>query len=75
MITEATLDDVPQLCELLGDLFEQESDFKPDLAKQIAGLRLIIENPQYGRIFVMRLQGTVAAMVNLLSVVSMHHGG
>lgn len=75
MITEATIEDIPALCGLLGELFAQEADFQPDLAKQVAGLRLILENPQRGSIFVMRCAGVVAGMINLLHTVSLRHGG
>jgi hypothetical protein len=45
-ITEATLDDIPQLCELLTLLFTLESDFQQDVDKQAVGLRQIIENTE-----------------------------
>ena len=75
MIAEATSEDIPALCELLGELFAQESDFQPDRTKQVAGLHLILENPQYGKIFVMRRAGEVVGMVNLLFTLSLRHGG
>jgi len=75
VIDTATNEDIPALCELLGELFAQESDFQPDHSKQIAGLRLILENPQHGKIFVMRRAGTAVGIVNLLHAVSLRHGG
>ena len=75
MIAEATIADIPALCELLAELFAQESDFQPDRTKQVAGLSLILENPQYGKIFVMRRDGTAIGMLNLLHSISLHHGG
>ena len=75
MIDDATLDDLPALCRLLGELFEQEADFRPDPAKQSAGLRLILENPQIVRILVMREEGSVRAMVSLLATVDLCRGG
>ena len=75
MIEEATIADIPALCELLAELFTQESDFQPDRSKQVAGLHLILENPQHGKIFVMRQAGGVVGMVNLLHTLSLHHGG
>lgn len=75
MIAEASIRDIPALCDLLSELFAQESDFQPDRDKQIAGLRLIVENPQYGKIFVMRREGTVVGMVNLLLSISLRWGG
>ena len=75
MITEATIADIPALCELLAELFAQESDFQPNRTKQGAGLRLILENPPYGKIFVTRRTGAVVGMVNLLHTLSLHNGG
>ena len=38
-VTLATEDDVPALSELLGVLFGQEAEFRPDPERQSAGLR------------------------------------
>ena len=75
MIEEAAIEDIPALCELLGELFSEEIDFRPDMARQAAGLELIIANPERGRIFVERREGTVAAMVNLLFIPNVTRGG
>jgi len=72
---EATVEDLPQLCDLLEELFTQESDFKADREKQMAGLRLILDTPRAGRIFVLRREGVVVGMVNVLFTVSTCHGG
>jgi GNAT superfamily N-acetyltransferase len=74
-VAEATLDDIPKLCDLLTILFTQEIDFQPDRDKQSEGLRKIIECPQTGRIFVLRDRTTVIGMVNLLFTVSTALGG
>jgi GNAT superfamily N-acetyltransferase len=74
-ITPATLEDLDPLADLLFDLFSTESDFDPDRAKQVRGLRLIIENPNRGRIFVMRSHGRLIGMVNLLITISTAEGG
>jgi GNAT superfamily N-acetyltransferase len=74
-IEPATLDDVPQLTELLFDLFTLEGDFKPDRSKNMRGLRLILEQPSRGRIFVVRHEGRIVAMVNLLFTISTAEGG
>ena len=71
----ATLDDIPQLCELLALLFVQEAEFRPDRALQAAGLKRIIERPEAGRILVLRDGETIIAMVNLLFTVSTALGG
>lgn len=74
-IDEAAFDDIPQLCELLALLFEQEAEFHPDAAKQTAALRLLVANPQRGRIFVVRDGATLAGMVSLQALVSTACGG
>ena len=61
-IEQATLEDLPQLTDLLLDLFSQESDFTPNRAKQMRGLRLILEQPNRGRIFVLRHNGLILGM-------------
>ena len=53
-IEQATIEDLPQLVELLVALFSEEEDFRPDKSKQEHGLRLILEQPNRGRIFVLR---------------------
>ena len=42
-IEPATLEDLSQLADLLAELFTLEGDFTPDRAKQLRGLRLILE--------------------------------
>lgn len=74
-IEQATLEDLPQLTDLLFDLFSQEADFIPDRAKQMRGLRLILEQPNRGRIFVLRENGTILGMINLLFTISTAEGG
>lgn len=74
-IEQATLEDLPQLTALLGELFTQESDFTADPIKQSRGLRLILEQPNRGRIFVLRKNGMILAMVNLLFTISTAEGG
>ena len=48
----ATGKDLPQLVELLGQLFEQEAEFSPDAAKQEAALKLILADPKVEAILV-----------------------
>lgn len=71
----ATLDDVPQLSELLQLLFAQEAEFEPDTARQQAGLRQIITQPELGCILVLRDASRIVGMVNLLFTVSTALGG
>ena len=74
-IEQATLEDLPQLTDLLFDLFTQEADFVPNRAKQMRGLRLILEQPNRGRIFVLRQNGLILGMINLLFTISTAEGG
>ena len=74
-IEQATLEDLPQLTDLLYDLLSQEADFVPDRAKQMRGLRLILEQPNRGRIFVLRQNGMILGMINLLFTISTAEGG
>lgn len=75
LIEAATLDDIPQLGELLALLFTQEAEFQPDPQKQSEGLRQIIARPEVGTILVFREGTKIAGMVNLLYTVSTACGG
>ncbi|MGI8605454.1 MAG: GNAT family N-acetyltransferase [Verrucomicrobiales bacterium] len=74
-IEPATIDDLPGLTELVMDLMDQEADFEPDRAKQEQGLKLILEQPSRGRIFVLRNDHQMIGMVNLLFTISTAEGG
>ena len=74
-IEPAVVEDIPQLCELLAILFAQEAEFEPDAAKQAAGLRRIIGDPEVGQILLLRDGDTVVGMVNLLYTISTARGG
>jgi GNAT superfamily N-acetyltransferase len=71
----ATAADLPHLADLLAELFALESDFVPERDKQLRGLRLILDNPDLGRLFVLRVDGKVAGMANALVTVSTAEGG
>src|ERR1041385_8696845 len=75
VIEPATEADLDELSELLGELFEQESDFRPNKDKQLRGLRLIFEQPNRGRVFVLRCDGAIVGMINLLFTISTAEGG
>lgn len=74
-IETATAGDIPQLVGLLHALFTQEADFHPDPARQARGLAQIIEQPDHGRIFVLREHGEILGMVNVLFSISTALGG
>ena len=74
-IEQATLEDLPHLTELLTELFTIEGDFVPDPTRQTRGLRMLLEQPNRGRIFVLRTDHKVIGMVNLLFTISTAEGG
>ena len=75
VIVPATVEDLPQLTELLMDLFEMEGDFEPNHEKQEKGLKMIIEHPNRGRILVLRNSTKIIGMVNMLFTISTAEGG
>lgn len=74
-ISPATLDDLPQLVALLTILFTAEAELAPDPAKQERALRLILSEPEQGRIFCARQGSRVVGMVSILLTVSTAEGG
>src|SRR5260221_6547454 len=75
VIEPATEADLDELSELLGELFSEEKDFRPNKQKQLRGLRLIFEQPNRGRVFVLRRDGAIVGMINLLFTISTAEGG
>ncbi len=74
-IEPATLEDLPELTDLVMSLMELEEDFEPNEVKQRHGLQLILEQPSRGRIFVVRTQTGIVGMVNILFTISTAEGG
>lgn len=75
MLTLASENDLPQLIELLNDLFTRDIEFVPDLKKQKAGLEAIINNPEIGEILVLKGDSNILGMVSLLYSISTALGG
>ncbi len=75
VIEPATEHDLDELSGLLGELFSHESDFRPDKDKQLRGLRLVFEEPNRGRVFVLRRDNAIVGMINLLFTISTAEGG
>jgi GNAT superfamily N-acetyltransferase len=75
VIEPATEHDLDELSGLLGELFSHESDFRPNKEKQLRGLRLIFEQPNRGRVFVLRRDNAIVGMINLLFTISTAEGG
>ena len=74
-IEPAIAEDLDELSSLLGELFSEESDFRPNKEKQLRGLRLIFEQPNRGRVFVLRRDRSIVGMINLLFTISTAEGG
>jgi GNAT superfamily N-acetyltransferase len=66
--------DLEAMADLLADLFTLESDFQPEREKQLRGLRLVLDNPQIGQLFVLRVDDQVVGMANALITVSTAEG-
>ena len=75
VIDFATANDLPSLVDLLAELFALESDFQPDRDKQLRGLLTILDEPELGRLFVVRVDGKVVGMANALITISTAEGG
>ena len=75
IIEPATEADLDELSDLLGELFREESDFRPNKEKQLRGLRLVFEQPNRGRVFVLRRDKAIVGMINLLFTISTAEGG
>lgn len=74
-VEPATIEDLPVLVELVMNLLSGSDDFTPDPVLQERGLRLILEQPNRGRIFVVRNNDQIFGMVNLLFTISTARGG
>ena len=74
-VEAATIEDLPALTGLVMELMELQDDFAPDREAQERGLRLILEDPSRGRIFVVRNDDRIIGMVNLLFTISTAVGG
>lgn len=74
-ISIACLNDLPDLVDLLNDLFTQDIEFVPDWEKQKNGLEAIISNPEIGEILVLKGDGKILGMVSLLYSISTALGG
>ncbi|WP_303787030.1 GNAT family N-acetyltransferase [Azovibrio restrictus] len=70
----ATAADLPAMVALLGELFAQEHDFRPDPERQRRGLEMLLERPEAGQLFVLRQGEAVLGMVNLLLTISTAEG-
>ena len=76
-IRPAGIGDIPQLCDLLADLFSGESDFEPNAIKQARGLELLI-NETAGKSIILVAEsknGNILGMCSVQTVLSTAEGG
>jgi len=74
-IETATIEDLDEITDLVMELLEIQGDFTPIRSNQENGLRLILEAPNRGRIFILRNDHRIIGMVNLLFTISTAVGG
>lgn len=66
IICKPSKHDIDKLCELLNTLFSFEEEFTPNKEIQKKGLLQILENPQFGTIFIIKVDNQIVGMINIL---------
>jgi len=74
-IRSATVKDAEKLALLLSQLFMLEKDFQVDNKKQVKALKLLIEDPNRGSVFVAEKGNDIIGMVTAQLLVSTAIGG
>jgi GNAT superfamily N-acetyltransferase len=75
-IRRACRDDIPQLCDLLADLFSLESDFVPHADKQARGLSLLVNDATGSSLVLVAVHNDmVVGMATIQTLVSTAEGG
>ncbi len=74
-VLEAGIKDIPELCDLLDYLFEQEVEFKPDRNLQKYGLQKILDKNDKDAVLILKNKGKTINMVSLLFTISTALGG
>jgi GNAT superfamily N-acetyltransferase len=75
-VRPARADDIPQMCDLLSELFSIESDFSPDGQKQARGLILLINDTSgSSAVFVAEDAGEIVGMCSVQMLISTAEGG
>lgn len=73
---QARPEDIPALCDLLEDLFTVESDFAPDVEKQVKALSMLLADPPDGSLVLVAVrEGKVVGMCSVQTLVSTAEGG
>jgi GNAT superfamily N-acetyltransferase len=75
-IRPACSEDIPQLCELLSDLFARETDFEPDERRQTRGLKLLVHDKSGRSIVLVAVShDEIIGLCTVQTVVSTAEGG
>jgi len=74
-IETASIEDLDEIIDLIMELFEMQGDYQADREAQEQGIRLILEAPNRGRIFILRNDLRIIGTVNLLFTISTAMGG
>jgi GNAT superfamily N-acetyltransferase len=75
-IRPARTDDIPRMCELLGELFSLESDFTPDKESQASGLGMLVhDHSGMSYALVAVCEGAIIAMATIQTLISTAEGG
>lgn len=76
-IRPATERDVPFLADCIGRLFSLEKDFTADTSKQMAGLRMLLQDTERACVLVAEdsVSGACVGMVSVQLVISTSQGG
>jgi GNAT superfamily N-acetyltransferase len=74
-VQPATIEDLPELVQLVEELMSLQADFTPNTDAHEQGLSMILEQPNRGRIMVLRSESRIFGMANLLFTISTAMGG
>ena len=66
IICKPSIHDVERLSHLLGTLFSMEEEFTPDEEVQKKGILNILENPEHGTIYIVKIDNKIVGMINIL---------
>ncbi len=77
IIRTARSEDIPRMCDLLDELFRLESDFEPDIEKQVKGLSMLVADQSGSSLVIVAVDkgGAVIGMAAAQALVSTAEGG
>ena len=74
-VREGCLDDIPALVDLLGGLFDAETDLSADPDRQHRGLTALMSETPTARVWVAEAEGRVVGMCQVQTKISTAEGG